>query len=56
MEMDWHVLQMPEHSTPAIALKWSPQGKRNTGLPKEACRRTTEKMLTKKKLTWKTAK
>jgi hypothetical protein len=34
---------MPENSLPATALRWIPQGKRNTGQPKETWRRTTEK-------------
>jgi hypothetical protein len=28
-----HVLRMPEYSQPEIALKWTPQGKRNIGRP-----------------------
>jgi hypothetical protein len=50
-----HVLRMPEHSLPATAFRWTPQGKRNTGRPRETWRRTTEKMLTNRKLTWETA-
>jgi hypothetical protein len=38
---------MQEHSLPAATLKWTPQGKRNTGQSKETWRRITEKILTK---------
>jgi hypothetical protein len=45
---------MPEHFLPATACRWIPQGKKNTDREKETWRRTTEKMLTKRKLTWET--
>jgi hypothetical protein len=42
---------MLEHYLPTTALRWTPQGKRSTGRPKETWRRTTERMLTNRKLT-----
>jgi hypothetical protein len=51
-----YVLRIPKNYLPATALRWIPQGKINTGLPKETWRRTTEKLLTNKRLTWKRAK
>jgi hypothetical protein len=51
-----HVLRMPEHFLPTTTLRWTPQGKINTGRPKETWRRRTEEMLTNRRLTWETAK
>jgi hypothetical protein len=42
---------MMEHFLPGTALRWTPQGKRNTGGLKKTFRRTTEKMLTNRRLT-----
>jgi hypothetical protein len=44
-----HVLRMLQHSLPATSLRWTPQGKRNAGRPKETWIRTTEKMMTNRK-------
>ena len=51
-----HVLRMGSDEIPATALKWTPQGKRKKGRPKETWRRTAEKQLKKRGLSWGTAK
>ena len=38
-----HVLRMPSHKNPKIALTWAPEGKRRRGRPREAWRRTVNK-------------
>ncbi|KAK3546988.1 hypothetical protein QTP86_007917 [Hemibagrus guttatus] len=50
-----HVCRMPPDSLPRIALRWTPQGKRNRGRPKETWRRTVEKDLKSRGLTLETA-
>ena len=47
-----HVLRMTDNSLPKIALRWTPQGNRSKGRPKETWRRTTERMLSNRGLTW----
>ena len=52
--MRWlgHVLRMPQESIPKVALRWTPQGKRNRGRPKTTWRRTVLADLEKENLTW----
>jgi len=38
-----HVLRMPPAALPRVALKWTPDGRRKRGTPKETRRRTVEK-------------
>ncbi|KAH3865517.1 hypothetical protein DPMN_028556 [Dreissena polymorpha] len=46
---------MPPDSLPRVALRWTPQGKRNRGRPKETWRRTVERGLKNRGLTLQTA-
>ena len=46
---------MHTSSITRIALRWTPQGKRNRGRPKETWRRTIEKKLKSQNLTLQTA-
>jgi endonuclease/exonuclease/phosphatase family metal-dependent hydrolase len=50
-----HVCRMPPDSLPRVALRWTPQGKRNRGRPKETWRRTVERELKSRGLTLQTA-
>ena len=50
-----HVYRMSADAIPRTALRWTPQGKRNRGRPKETWRRTVEKELKSKGLTLQTA-
>ena len=50
-----HVYRMSADAIPRTALRWTPQGKRNRGRPKETWRRTMEKELKSKGLTLQTA-
>ena len=47
-----HVLRMPASSTAKVALRWTPQGKRPRGRPKNTWRRTVGSELKKLGLTW----
>ena len=38
-----HVLRMPPAALPRVALRWTPDGRRKRGRPKETWRRTVEK-------------
>ena len=51
-----HVLRMPADALPRVALSWTPQGRRRRGRPKETWRRSMDKELTEKGLTWETAR
>ncbi|KAL3856736.1 hypothetical protein ACJMK2_011459 [Sinanodonta woodiana] len=42
-------------SIPRVALRWTPQGKRNCGRPKETWRRTVDRDLKTRSLTLQTA-
>ncbi|KAH3746353.1 hypothetical protein DPMN_180760 [Dreissena polymorpha] len=46
---------MPPDSLPRVAVRWTPQGKRNNGRPKETRRRTIELEFKNKGLTLQTA-
>ena len=46
-----HILRMPSSSPPKIALKWTPEGKRSHGRPKETWCHTIERER-KKEWTW----
>ncbi|KAL3877701.1 hypothetical protein ACJMK2_035367 [Sinanodonta woodiana] len=46
---------MPIDSIPKVALRWTPQGKRNRGRPKETWRRTVDRDLKTRGLTLQTA-
>ena len=50
-----HVLRMSTLSIPRTALRWTPQGRRDRGRPKETWRRTIDKDLKAKGLTINTA-
>ena len=50
-----HVCRMNTSSITRIALRWTPQGKRNRGRPRETWRRTIEKELKSQNLTLQTA-
>ena len=50
-----HVCRMPSTALPRTALRWTPQGRRNRGRPKETWRRTVEKELKSKGLSLETA-
>ena len=52
--MTWlgHVFRMPQDNITKIALRWTPQGKRNRGRPKTTWRRTVLADLEKEHLTW----
>ena len=50
-----HVLRMSTLSIPRTALRWTPQGRRDRGCPKETWRRTKDKDLKAKGLTINTA-
>jgi len=50
-----HVCRMAPDSLPRVALRWTPQGKRNRGRPKETWRRTVERELKNRGLTLQTA-
>ena len=50
-----HVCRMPSNSLPRTALRWTPQGKRDRGRPRETWRRTIEKDLRNRGLTLDTA-
>jgi len=50
-----HVLRMNTDSIPRVALRWTPQGKRRRGRPKETWRRTVQKDLKHHGLTLETA-
>ena len=47
-----HVLRMPQHRIPKVALRWTPPGKRKRGRPKHTWRRTVIDELDEMKLTW----
>ena len=47
-----HLLRMPPSSLPRIALRWTPDGKRGRGRPKETWRRTVEKEMKEHGWTW----
>ena len=50
-----HVLRMSTQSIPRTALRWTPQGRRKRGRPKETWRRTIDKGLKARGLTINTA-
>lgn len=45
MRWKWigHVLRMPPAALPRVALRWTPDGRRKRGRPKETWRRTVER-------------
>jgi len=47
-----HVCRMEKEAIPRTALRWTPEGKRKRGRPKETWRRTVEKELKEQHLTW----
>jgi hypothetical protein len=47
-----HVLRMPQASNTRIAMRWTPEGKRPRGRPKETWRRTVERELKETGETW----
>lgn len=47
-----HVLRMPSTALPRIALKWTPDGKRPRGRPKETWRRTMDREREEQGWTW----
>ena len=47
-----HVLRMPQASLPKIALRWTPDGRRKRGRPKETWRRTVEREMKEQGWTW----
>ena len=47
-----HVNRMEKEAVPRIALRWTPDGKRKRGRPKETWRRTVEREMKENKMTW----
>ena len=47
-----HVLRMPSAALPRVALRWTPDGGRKRGRPKETWRRTVEKEMNENSWTW----
>jgi len=47
-----HVLRMPPAALPRVALRWTPDGHRKRGRPKETWRRTVEKEMKENSWTW----
>ena len=47
-----HVLRMPSAALPRVALRWTPDGRRKRGRPKETWRRTVEKEMKENSWTW----
>ena len=47
-----HVLRMPQTALVRTALRWTPDGKRMRGRPKETWRRTVEREMKQHNLTW----
>ena len=47
-----HVLHMPPAALPRVALRWTPDGRRKRGRPKETWRRTVEKEMEEDSWTW----
>lgn len=47
-----HVLRMPPTSLPRVAHRWTPDGRRNRGRPKETWRRTVETEMKKQGWAW----
>ena len=47
-----HVLRMPPAALPRVALRWTPDGRRKRGRPKETWRRTVERELRDNNWTW----
>ena len=47
-----HVLRKPDKNITKEALRWTPEGKRKPGRPKNTWRRTVEKEMRDQKLTW----
>ena len=47
-----HVLRMPPAALPRVALRWTPDGHRKRGRPKETWRRTVEKERKENSWTW----
>ena len=49
-----HVCRMERTAIPRIAMRWTPEGRRNRGRPKETWRRTVERESRDLQLTWDT--
>ena len=47
-----HVSRMDRGAIPRVALRWTPEGKRRRGRPKETWRRTVEREMKENNLTW----
>ena len=47
-----HVLRMPPAALSRVALRWTPDGRRKRGRPKERWRRTVEKEMKENSWTW----
>ena len=47
-----HVNRMEKEAVPKVALRWTPDGKRKRGRPKETWRRTVEREMKENKITW----
>ena len=47
-----HVCRMDQTALPRTALRWTPEGKRKRGRPKETWRRSVEKEMKAQHLTW----
>ena len=47
-----HVVRMPPAALTRVALRWTPDGRRKRGRPKETWRRTVEKEMKENSWTW----
>jgi sorting nexin-29 len=49
-----HTCRMERNAIPRVAMRWTPDGKRKRGRPKETWRRTVEREMKELKMTWDT--
>ena len=47
-----HVLRMPPTALPRVALRWTPDGRRKRGRPRETWRKTIEREMKERGWTW----
>ena len=52
MEMDWSCAGMPPAALPRVAFRWTPDGRRKRGRPKETWRGKVEKEMKENSWTW----
>ncbi len=49
-----HVCRMERTAIPRVAMRWTPEGRRNRGRPRETWRRTVEREIREQGMTWET--